>query len=328
MLGSHHIIIESPRLKYEFTIKRFITLIQGDTATGKTTLIDLIQEFARNGFQGPVRIQSDVSCSVFYGTETDWGPFISNKKNNIIFIDEGFSFIRTKAFAESIKGTDNYYVLITREALPCLPYSINEIYGIRTSGKYHFPEKIYHEFYPIYDNKLTTQLSGKIKLITEDSKAGFTFLKAGVKDEIECISANGNSNIYQVARKMSQDGSVIIVADGAAFGAFIDKLVKLASYNKKLALYLPESFEWLVLKSGIINYTNLQDIIENPENYADTVKHFSWEQFFTHTLESATCNDPIKKYQKNNLLPYYTESKNQEKILAQFPAQLRNIIHH
>lgn len=328
MLGSHHIIIESPRLKYEFTIKRFITLIQGDTATGKTTLINLIQEFARNGLQGPVRIQSDVSCTVFYGTETDWGPFISNKKNNIIFIDEGFTFIRTKAFAESIKGTDNYYVLITREALPCLPYSINEIYGIRTSGKYHFPEKIYHEFYPIYDNKLTAQLSTKVKLITEDSKAGFTFLKASVKNEIECISANGNSNIYQVARKMSQDDPAIIVADGAAFGAFIDKLVKLASYNKKLALYLPESFEWLVLKSGIINYTNLQDIIENPENYADTVKHFSWEQFFTHTLESATCNDPIKKYQKNNLLPYYTESKNQEKILAQLPAQLRSIIHH
>lgn len=175
MLGSHHIIIESPRLKYEFTIKRFITLIQGNTATGKTTLIDLIQEFARNGFQGPVRIQSDVSCSVFYGTETDWGPFISNKKNNIIFIDEGFTFIRTKAFAESIKGTDNYYVLITREALPCLPYSINEIYGIRTSGKYHFPEKIYHEFYPIYDNKLITQLSTKIQPVKKNAESAIIF---------------------------------------------------------------------------------------------------------------------------------------------------------
>ena len=33
-----------------------------------------------------------------------------------------------------------------------LPYSIKEIYGIRTSGRYHFPEQIYHEFYQIYED--------------------------------------------------------------------------------------------------------------------------------------------------------------------------------
>lgn len=49
-------------------------------------------------------------------------------------------------------GRKNYYVLITREDLPELPYSIKEIYGIRTSGKYHFPEQIYHEFYQIYED--------------------------------------------------------------------------------------------------------------------------------------------------------------------------------
>ena len=46
MTGSHHIVIESPRLKYEFTIKRNITIIQGDSATGKTTLIDLISSWS------------------------------------------------------------------------------------------------------------------------------------------------------------------------------------------------------------------------------------------------------------------------------------------
>ena len=40
MKGKHHIIVESARLKYEFDIKRNITIIQGDSAPGKTTLID------------------------------------------------------------------------------------------------------------------------------------------------------------------------------------------------------------------------------------------------------------------------------------------------
>ena len=44
MRGKHHIIVETKRLKYEFDIRRNITVIQGDSATGKTTLTGLLQE--------------------------------------------------------------------------------------------------------------------------------------------------------------------------------------------------------------------------------------------------------------------------------------------
>ena len=70
MKGLHKVIVQNNRLHYEFDIKRNITIIQGNSATGKTTL------------------------------------------------------------------TDNYYVLITRENLYNLPYSVEEIYGIRTSGRH------------------------------------------------------------------------------------------------------------------------------------------------------------------------------------------------
>lgn len=52
-----------------------------------------------------------------------------------------------------MKRSTNYFVIITRKPIKTLPYSINEIYGIRTSGKYHFPDKVYNEFYPIYPEK-------------------------------------------------------------------------------------------------------------------------------------------------------------------------------
>ena len=35
----------------------------------------------------------------------------------------------------SIKESDNNFVIITRNDLPNLPYSVNEIYGIRQSNK-------------------------------------------------------------------------------------------------------------------------------------------------------------------------------------------------
>ena len=69
-------------------------------------------------------------------------------------IDEDYPFIYSKEFAEVIRESSNYYVLITRQPLYNLPYSVQEIYGIRTTGKYHYPEKIYHEFYRIYDEPM------------------------------------------------------------------------------------------------------------------------------------------------------------------------------
>ncbi|MBR6201315.1 MAG: hypothetical protein IKQ61_13735 [Spirochaetales bacterium] len=148
MTGKHHIIIETGRLKYEFNIKRNITVIQGDSATGKTTLISLLDSYSRLGQRSGIRFQSDVQCIVYNGTEENWQTNIEQYTQTIIFFDEDYRFILTRDFARFIQTTDNYYVFITRRPLKNLPYSINEIYGIKTSGKYHFPDKIYHEFYP------------------------------------------------------------------------------------------------------------------------------------------------------------------------------------
>ena len=54
-------------------------------------------------------------------------------------------------FAACIQKTDNYYVIATREGIPSLPYSVNEIYGIRNSGKYGELKQTYQEFYHLYN---------------------------------------------------------------------------------------------------------------------------------------------------------------------------------
>ena len=42
MKGSHRVIVESRKVKYDFVIHRNITIITGDSGSGKTVLIDLI----------------------------------------------------------------------------------------------------------------------------------------------------------------------------------------------------------------------------------------------------------------------------------------------
>lgn len=53
-----------------------------------------------------------------------------------------FAFIKTEQFAKAVRESDNYFVLITRENLYNLPYSVEEIYGLHSSGKYQNTKRI------------------------------------------------------------------------------------------------------------------------------------------------------------------------------------------
>lgn len=44
MKGKHKVIVSTKRLKYDFELRRNLTIIRGDSASGKTTLIDMIRD--------------------------------------------------------------------------------------------------------------------------------------------------------------------------------------------------------------------------------------------------------------------------------------------
>mgnify|MGYP000340967263 CR=1 FL=1 len=84
-------------------------------------------------------------------------------------------FLFSKEFAGVVQKSDNYFVIATREKLPMLPYSVNEIYGFRKSGKFHEAKQKYNEIYHIY-GELTEE--GNVDpeyVITEDSNSGYVF---------------------------------------------------------------------------------------------------------------------------------------------------------
>lgn len=125
MTGKHKIIVQNNKLHYEFEIRRNITIIQGDSATGKTTLIQMLRQAENLGKSSGIDVICDVSCKVLEGA--NWKLLLRNLTGNIIFADEENEFINTEEFASEIKNSDNYFVLITRENLYNLPYSVEEI---------------------------------------------------------------------------------------------------------------------------------------------------------------------------------------------------------
>ncbi|MCD8014699.1 MAG: Fis family transcriptional regulator [Lachnospiraceae bacterium] len=148
MKGSYQIVVSNANIRYDFTIKRNITIIKGDSATGKTTLVEMVREFYESGADSGIDLRCERPCRTLGGR--DWKLLLTSIHETIVFIDEDNAFLPTVEFAEAIRNSDNYYVLVTREGLPNLPYSVEEIYGIRQSGKYAGLKPVFNEFYHIY----------------------------------------------------------------------------------------------------------------------------------------------------------------------------------
>ncbi len=313
MKGTHRVIIQNKKIKYDFEIRRNITVLRGDSATGKTVLIGMIRDYYNNGVDSGVELYSNKTCVVLEGR--DWEHQLSAISDSLIFIDEGNAFVSSKTFAGAIQNTDNYYIIVTRECVEMLPYSVSEIYGIRSSGKYGTLKQTYNEMYQIYGQDVYGKSLCPDIIITEDSNAGFQFYNAICeKNQIQCLSANGKSNIF---RLLSQQNThvALVIADGAAFGPEMEKIMELLHWNTHIRLYLPESFEWIILKSGIIKAPELLNILQSPGEHIESSVYLSWERFFTALLIEKT-EGTYLRYSKNILNSVYKQVEIADAILG------------
>ena len=315
MVGRVSFKISNQRNSYKFTLNRNITILRGDSGTGKTTLYDMIRDYNNLGKESGVKISGGNIVTL---EGRNWEDELDKLSKKIVVIDEGSKFVFSKKFANKVKGCDNYFLIITRSYLSQLPYSVDEIYRIKGAGKNKEFERVYTDIDKFYDNPDPNRFPFMPDIIiTEDSKSGYEFFLDTVKNtNIKCEAAGGKSKIKGLLKKY-RSSNIIIAADGAAIGCEMESLVKEQelSYGK-LALFLPESFEWLILKSGI--FGNSAGITET-YIYADSVKYESWEQYFTDLLIRLSGKYVHKKYNKRKLPSYYIQTGIKEKIMMQIP---------
>ncbi len=315
MKGRHRVLIQNKKIQFDFEVVRNITVIRGDSATGKTTLIDMLSQYEQDKTHSGISLSCDKACTVLTGLR--WEENLSMIHDSIVFIDENDRFITSNDFARAIQNSDNYYVIITRDNLSNLPYSVEEIYGIHTSGKYMDMKKTYNEFYRIYGDISESDLKDAKpnQVIVEDSNSGYDFIKEVLTgSEIKGISAEGKSKIYSILLNSKEEYS-LVVGDGAAFGNEMNRIMELKDIGYRFLLYLPESFEWLILKSGLIDGNRIKEIIETPEEYIESGENISWERFFTKLLISETENT-YQAYSKDKLNDYYLQEKQRNAIIS------------
>lgn len=318
MRGEHLVIVRNNKVQIKLPIRRNLTILQGKSATGKTTLVDLIAQYEALGESSGVTINCDAPCRVLAGVT--WQRDLADIENSIVFIDEDNAFMKTHEFAHAARHSSNYYVLIAREALPQLPYSVDEIYGLknttRSSSKYPAYKRVYTSVYRVFGSTTFTGERPDL-VIVEDSNSGYEFFATlCAKSGVPCVSAGGKSNIYRLLRERPE-GEILVIADGAAFGAEMAYVASLMRF-KKIRLFLPESFEWLVLSSSLFDDARTREMLLHPVDHIESAEFFSWEQFFTKELIERTSGSYLS-YSKRELNEVYLQPREFDAIAAELP---------
>ncbi|MDD7642735.1 MAG: hypothetical protein PUK75_09730 [bacterium] len=269
MIGGFQFRLNSNKLQYDFVVHRKITKVVGDSATGKSELVTTVamkDDAAMNIHivckYEPVEISRAFSDILYKKLkklrEVSDAEMIRETLEEydgyVFFCDETFSYLFTDEFAVFCKYTDSFFVICCRAKLTNLPYSHAEIYQMKTSGKYHTLERVYDEYlrFPDLDES-------SIALI-EDSGSGFEFYSHTIK----CNSAHGKSNLPILLKNMEENEKYsVIIADGAAIGSEIADII---AFKKNAVLFLPESFEYLLLASDLFGDLDIDDQLQHTEN--------------------------------------------------------------
>jgi len=154
-------------------------------------------------------------------------------------------------------------------------------------------------------------MKGKYRIVIQNKRIRYEFAVRRNLTIIRGDSATGKTALVDMVREYSEDG--------AAFGPEMEKIMRLLAVRENIMLYLPESFEWLILKSGVLQDKEIKEVLENTCEYVESGEYFSWERYFTALLVKKTGGTYLQ-YSKKTLNPVYAHKSEKEKILAAMEA--------
>lgn len=308
MTGEVSFTIYTPGERIQVSLKRKYNVFPGKTGTGKSYIwkvLSLALKKDEKSKSNPVTLKNDVPIYLINSINDLEKACLGGKPEGICILDEPEGMTE-REIAEYTLKAPHYYMIITREAIEALPYSVHAVFELRLRKGRNADNLTATELYS-FDTRI--DFEPKI-IITEDSNSGYQFFKHVFKDA-EVISANGKSNISRLLNTLIVQGKtdILVVADGAAFGSNVKALFETLSQANvydaaRVCIYLPESFEWLVLSSDIFRKFNLKDKLEHTENYAESAIYKSWETYYTELLVDLS-RQYNHVYRKSKLSEFY-----------------------
>lgn len=283
MNGKYILELSTSRIKYSLDIDKRITVIRGQSGSGKT----LLYRIATGISKGVGSYRSNFSDRIKVLTHnTDIHKFLTEVENCFIFADENIDYIRSEEFAKLIYNSKNYFILITRSSLDKLTYSYDSVYELDTNNNITRLVEKYKDKKINYKPNL---------VICEDKNSGYEMFSSIFK--CKTLSSEGKDKIYNAIIN-NKDKDMYVICDGAGFGNCIAKVMTLKPlYN--FEIWLPWSFEYLLLTYPHFNKYCV-DELNNTHNYANE-NYKSWERFYTYLIQKILFENYKFNYTKSRL---------------------------
>lgn len=313
MIGSKVIRVGNNKDVYEVVVDRAITYITGESGTGKTYFADCIRS-ALDDSNSDYILESDVPIEVIWSVDSI--EKCSLTKDYIYIIDEDIcsSLVenRSKRSIDAFNTllgmfrrkktepyyTNAYFIFMTRQQLLNVSTDIMAIYELVPKVENGVTVRRLRKYFPWnYD---VAQIKPELAII-EGIGSDYLFFKNTLLD-CDVVSAEGRNRLIPLLQHImnSMDyKSIFVFADGASYGYNLllhEKLLKSLARPKgvDIRLFFPNSFEWLILKSGLLKID--ENILEYPEDYFDSKDFSGVESFFTEKLKAVSLNSENRNY--------------------------------
>lgn len=340
MIGTVVMQLSTPLSTFRLELKRNITVIKDEGATGKSCLCALIERY-RNTRGTPEG--KDIQYTATHNvqprllTRGVWndGDYKHWMQPMILFIDESWHIAETTEFEQFVRNSPHYFVIISRNLskLRGLTFSVNSIMALTgDKSKYLIPWSesatcinsgvIQHTGDLWYKTRLPVKPN---KVITEDSGAGYQFFHTLCGDD--CVPSGdfengkptgGKNKVLARVDELLKDSRnfVLAFADGAAFGGELEYMLVQNLMHSNVAYYLYESFEWLLLQTPKVyrSSKSAREAITNP--VVDSTCYFTWERYFTAVLQEVTKKEHGYHYNKLKIPQGYLQQINMTYLLS------------
>ena len=239
MKGKYFLKVYNKRVSFEIEICRSVTIIRGDSATGKSTFINMLSDSLAGGERG-VKLQTDFDrdrITVINAARQIDDQIALNRRDMLFVADEGINLGSHKAFVKYLQDSGSYLIYINRKnGTGFLQFAVSEIYTFKNERRDNYTAvKMFRKYIEeprVYKPDL---------IITEDSNSGHDIIEHIVN--VPVMTSNGKDNMANKIAELKniKSPNIYVLVDCAAFGNCIEKVLR-----QGVHVNMSESIEYLL----------------------------------------------------------------------------------
>lgn len=166
-----HVRVSTNRYVYEFDLERRVTVIRGDSGTGKTLLANLLVAEPETG----VHVECERSFVLMNNNiRVNYSTWFKDYDNVVFILDEDSRWLRDRRFYDAALDSGAWLLVMDRSTLlTTYECSVESVMRLKVSGKYRTLEKL-------YTHKSTT-FPKDWPVFTEDTGSGYSFMQKSAR---------------------------------------------------------------------------------------------------------------------------------------------------